>query len=386
MPPFHQHQLLPEGVFDCSSAEGLNPTQRDNSKRRFHRIINYFLPAFEIDSRARSQTYSPARLISLTYKYALSDEGRNNFLRAFFSSVNLPMVTGDAEYDDDGDPETLRASVLGFADYLLDNFFLPLKASAGKTPQLSPVFHSASERVQGGPQTFAGTPDRLSALRGACLVRDHRRCVVSHSFDIAEAQARMDEAGETNALDDDGNLLYQDPNRPEPLEVAHIIPHFLTKVDANAENSPSKEAAVAILDMLDPGIGCWMEGSDVDRPRNALTLTRPFHVLFGDFKVFFEPVPYAQAHTYRINSFLSRYILRGYTLPLTRTLYLSENRTIDPPSSRLLALHCAIAHVLHLSAAGEYIDRLLREMEGQGVCATDGSTELDRLLRFGLRG
>lgn len=60
--------------------------------------------------------------------------------------------------------------------------------------------------------------------------------------------------------------------------------------------------------------------------------------------------------------------------------------SIDPPSSRLLALHCAIAHILHLSAAGDYIDKLLREMDGQGACAADGSTELDRLLRLGLRG
>ena len=261
-----------------------------------------------------------------------------------------------------------------------------VKASTRKTPQPSPVFHSAIERVQGGPQTFAGTPDRLSALRGACLVRDHHRCVISHSFDILESQARMDKAGETSALDDDGDLLYQDPNRPEPLEVAHIIPHSLIKLDANSELSPAKKAALAILNMFDTGVVYLIEGSNIDRPRNALTLTRPFHTLFGEFKVFFEPVPDSPPHTYRIDTFLSRYLLRDPAFPLTRTLHLSENRTIDPPSSRLLAVHCAIAHILHLSAAGEYIDKLLREMEGHGVCATDGSTELDRLLRFGLHG
>lgn len=113
---------------------GLTTSQRDNCKRRFYRIINHFLPASEINSSARSRNYSPPRLISLTYKYALSDEARDNFLRAFFLSVNLPILTGDTEQDDsdldgdfDGDPETLRTSVFGFADYLLDNFFLPCK-------------------------------------------------------------------------------------------------------------------------------------------------------------------------------------------------------------------------------------------------------------------
>ncbi|KAF2963341.1 hypothetical protein GQX73_g10224 [Xylaria multiplex] len=372
-----------EGFLDFSSTKALNPAQRDDAKRRFYRIVNHFLLASEIDSSARSQTYSPPRLISLTYKYALSDEARDNFLRAFFESINVPIAR-DGTGDDDGDPETLRSSVFAFADYLMDQFFLPLKASTKKTPQPSPVFHSAVERVQGGPQTFAGTPDRLSALRGACLVRDRHRCIISHSFDSSEAQARMDKAGETNALDDDGHLLYQDPIRPGPLEVAHIIPHSLMKLDANSELSPSKRAALAILNMFDTGVVHLIEGGDIDSPRNALTLTGPFHVHFGEFKIFFEPVLDSQPHSYRIDSFFSRYILPEF--PLTRTLYLSENRTIDPPSSRLLALHCAIAHILHLSAAGDYIDKLLREMEGQGVCAADGSTELDRLLRFGLRG
>ncbi|KAI1316094.1 hypothetical protein F5Y16DRAFT_393245 [Xylariaceae sp. FL0255] len=383
MPPLHRHQLSLEGVLDFSSTEGLSTIQRADARRRFYRIVNHFLPASEIDSSARSQTYSPPRLISLTYKYALSNEARDNFLRAFFQSIDIPIVE-DRTGDDDDDPETLRPSVFAFADYLMDQFFLPLKASTKKTPQPSPVFHSAVERVQGGPQTFAGTPDRLSALRGACLVRDHHRCVISYSFDSSEAQARMDKAGETQALDNDGNLLYRDPNRPGSLEVAYIISYFLIKVDANSELSPSKKAALAILNMFDTGVVYLIKGGDIDRLRNAFTFTQLFHVHFGEFKIFFAPVPDLQPYIYRIDSFLSRYILPEFSL--IRTFYLSENRTIDPPSARLLALHCAIAYILYLSAAGEYIDKLLREMEGQGVCAADGSTELDRLLRLGLRG
>lgn len=124
MPPLHRHQLSLEGVLDFASTEGLSTIQRADAKRRFSRIVNHFLPASEIDSSARSQTYSPPRLICLTYKYALSDEARDNFLRAFFLSVNLPILAGDTGHDD-GDLEILRPSVFGFADYLLDNFFLP---------------------------------------------------------------------------------------------------------------------------------------------------------------------------------------------------------------------------------------------------------------------
>ena len=44
-----------------------------------------------------------------------------------------------------------------------------------------------------------------------------------------------------------------------------------------------------------------------------------------------------------------------------------------------------MAHILHFSAAGEYIDMLLRKMENKAIEA-DGSTELDRLVRLGLGG
>ncbi|KAK4040592.1 hypothetical protein C8A01DRAFT_15553, partial [Parachaetomium inaequale] len=104
---------------------------------------------------------------------------------------------------------------------------------------------------------------------------------------------------------------------------------------------------------------------------------------FGDFRVFFVPVDDGQLHTYRIDTFLAPLLMQDPPLPLTRTLYLAENRTIDPPSPRLLVVHRAIAQILHLSAAGQYIDRILRDAEEHGIQA-DGSTELGRLVRLGL--
>lgn len=68
--------------------------------------------------------------------------------------------------------------------------------------------------------------------------------------------------------------------------------------------------------------------------------------------------------------------------PVTRTLY--THPSIDPPSERLLALHSAIGHILHLSGAGEYIHVLLRDME-DGVVREDGSTQLGDLLSIALQ-
>jgi len=90
--------------------------------------------------------------------------------------------------------------------------------------------------------------------------------------------------------------------------------------------------------------------------------------------------------TCRIDTFIPRgsILSPDPDLPLIRTLYLARNRDIDPPSPRLLGVHSAIAHILHLSGAGEYIDRLLDDAEDNGVRA-DGSTELGRLISLGLR-
>ena len=137
--------------------------------------------------------------------------------------------------------------------------------------------------------------------------------------------------------------------------------------------------------MFDHGVGHLIEGVDIDRPCNALTLTHKMHDLFGNFRIYFEPVPGAEPHTYRIESFL-RPTFVGGLLPVSRTLFLADSHTIDPPSPRLLAIHSAIAHILHLSAAGNYIDKILRDLEdaGEQGAQADGSTDLGRIVHLGL--
>jgi hypothetical protein len=120
-----------------------------------------------------------------------------------------------------------------------------------------------------------------------------------------------------------------------------------------------------------------IEGPRMNRPYNAITLSLEMHQRFGEFDIFFEPVADAPPHTYRIDKLIP---FTGQ-LPVTRTL--STHPSIDPPSERLLALHAAIGHVLRLSAAGEYIQVLLRDME-DGVVREDGSTQLGDLVSMAL--
>ncbi|KAG8664880.1 hypothetical protein FPOAC2_14577 [Fusarium poae] len=373
----HRHQSSLESIIDFSAQPPLGPGLRLSASRRFYQIVNHF----DASGSGNNGEYDRIKLVRLTYEYARSEESKGNFLSAFFQSAALPMDGEEAIDLGDADLEAkLRTSLFNFAEYLFDNFFLPLKASTKKTPQPSPATHSAVQRTQSEGQNFAGTPERVSALRGACLVRDRHRCVISRRFDQNEAFKRMSRYGD-EARDDDGISLAGEAF--DALEVAHILPHSLTQVNASLQLDPSKEAALAILNMFDSGAAFLIEGTDIDRPRNAMTLTHSLHMWFGDFRIFFESID-QQAHTYRINTFLPPGLLGGL-LPVTRTLHLTETRSIDPPSPRLLAIHSAIAHILHLSAAGDYIDKMLQDMEENGV-QEDGSTELDRLVKLRLNG
>ncbi|KAK2738139.1 hypothetical protein FQN55_000759 [Onygenales sp. PD_40] len=114
-----------------------------------------------------------------------------------------------------------------------------------------------------------------------------------------------------------------------------------------------------------------------------ISLRSDAHKWFGLFQISFEALNEEQ-HTYRIHRH-GVIPSRVFNLPMMRTLLLSTNHTIDPPSAKLLALHRAIAVILELSAAGEYINHIIRHMEEIWV-RNDGSVELGRIVALKLDG
>ncbi|KMP00781.1 hypothetical protein CIHG_03229 [Coccidioides immitis H538.4] len=141
--------------------------------------------------------------------------------------------------------------------------------------------------------------------------------------------------------DDDGiPLKIESSDYFQYLEVAHILPHSLTSLGSgDIDLSDSKKNTLQILDLFDPGIVHLIDGTKIDSPLNALTLTHGYH----------------------------------------------QFRTIDPPSARLLGVHHAIAIIMNLSGAGEYIENILRDLEEVDVKA-DGSTNLGPIMSLRLGG
>jgi hypothetical protein len=179
------------------------------------------------------------------------------------------------------------------------------------------------------------------------------------------------------AVDNDGIPLVG--NTYAHIEVAHIIPYGLAK-SGDGSLDELKPSAIIILNMFDLGVAYLIEGTDMHRPYNGITLSLEMHKSFGQYDIFFDHVPDSPPHTYRIGTFLPPGL--EDLLPTTRTLF--THPTIDPPSERLLALHRAVAHILHLSGAGDYINNILRDME-DGVVRGDGSTELGVLVDLALK-
>ncbi|OAA50504.1 hypothetical protein NOR_00954 [Metarhizium rileyi] len=374
--PLHRHQSSLGGFINFSSNTPLQDTQRLQAKTLFYKIVGYYENQPNITTNS---PYDRPKLLRLTYEYAITEVSQDNILRSFFDSVGL-SITGDVDLSCKEIEANVWSNLKGFADFLIDSFFLPLKASTRKTPQPSPAYHSAVQEWRTGEPSFIGTSGRLKTLRGDCLVRDRHRCVISGKFDQVQAVKRMRECGR-DAVDDQDNLLLGETF--EMLEVAHILPHLLTKCNSDSELDKSRIAALDILNMFDNNVVHLIEGAEIDRTRNAITLTPNLHWFFGAFEIFFEPVE-NMVNTYKIDTFLPYEALNNL-LPQTRTLFVTEQRTIDPPSPRLLAIHRAIAHILHLSAAGLYIERILQDAEEQNV-QVDGSTALDKLVQLRLSG
>ncbi|KAM3548064.1 hypothetical protein ARSEF4850_009639 [Beauveria asiatica] len=286
--------------------------------------------------------------------------------------MGLPMEGGAVDFSDEKHTETLRSRVVGFAEHLVNNFFMPLRASTARTPQPTPHYRSAT--LRSSSRDFIGTPERLSTLRGDCLIRDRYRCVISRAFDMSKAREQNNPGGQI--FDDKGDPITD--GNIDWLEVAHILPHSLLHVGSESEElSESRKTALEILNMFDSDVVHLINGVEVDRPHNAITLTLSLHRAFGNFDLYFTPIT-DHPHTYEIKTFRGI----GYTmLPVTRTLYLAADHQIDPPLPRLLALHRAIGQILHLSGAGEYIDNVFRKFE-DGLVQHDGSTPLGELVQL----
>ncbi|TPX24826.1 hypothetical protein DIZ76_010270 [Coccidioides immitis] len=120
--PQHRHQSSLEGIINFSGPKPFAVDERAGARRRFYDIINHF----DTTDNDKRVGYRRPRLVRYTYEYSRSELSQDTFLRAFFEFMKLD-VAGEEDIDflDEDLENQLGKNLITFADFLLDNFFLP---------------------------------------------------------------------------------------------------------------------------------------------------------------------------------------------------------------------------------------------------------------------
>lgn len=123
MGPLRRHRSSLEGVIDLSECtwRPLSPVESDKAKAAFYNIINYF---DDSSNSTEEKPYNRTKLVRLTYEYSHSDDPRCPFLQEFLRFVNI-AIDDCIDFNDEAAVDGIRSGLNSFADFLVDNFFLP---------------------------------------------------------------------------------------------------------------------------------------------------------------------------------------------------------------------------------------------------------------------
>jgi len=157
-----------------------------------------------------------------------------------------------------------------------------------------------------------------------------------------------------------------------PTSCAHIFaPSTSQGISGDKENVPKHNyAASAWAVMMRMGgvlVPDELNGLDVHRLENVMTMENNLHALFDDLSVWFEATDVVNQYT--LNA-ISPVFLAGYPPVVNFVAHVD----LPLPDPRYLALHAACARVAHLSGAAEYIDDVNRDIDTTLVLAKDGSS------------
>ena len=116
-----RHQDSLERFLNFSSSPPLTEEVRDQAETRFRTIVDHFR-----GHDHSNDEYDRTALVRYTYEYALTEKAKDNLLQAFFVSLAIPLSdTVDVDLNDKETEDEVWLNLVGFADYLLNNFFLP---------------------------------------------------------------------------------------------------------------------------------------------------------------------------------------------------------------------------------------------------------------------
>jgi len=122
-----------------------------------------------------------------------------------------------------------------------------------------------------------------------------------------------------------------------------------------------------------------LNGADIHSLDNIMTLQHDIHSWFDKLQLWFEAVD-DKENTYNICATDEIALLSCKANPI---VFKSTHPDLPLPDPVYLRIHAAICRVAHLSGAGEYMDKILEDLEDIRVLSNDGSSA--HILSFALQ-
>ncbi|KAG8833546.1 hypothetical protein FRC17_010517 [Serendipita sp. 399] len=280
-----------------------------------------------------------------------------------------------------------NTKLLRIAAYYIHYLIQPLKSRKVTSPVSSTVPSHLSFTPHQKDILRHFTPGKRSNIKVKALQRDDYRCLLTGTVDI-------DHLVKSNGTLQQGEV-------PGCTKAAHIIPFHLVAFDAVDEkahkmqdtntNSPLVDSKTdgkagtpqdgpAGLDKASTPYCAWfgnleredLEGRNINRLDNIMTLTYDIHAYFEDLKLWAEQGQ-DSANRYTVQAIHTNYLFhikKGGEVQFS-TL---DVETMPLPNPNYLVLHAACAKIAYISGVGKLLDDLERQGEDLNVLASDGSS------------
>ncbi|KIP05750.1 hypothetical protein PHLGIDRAFT_128669 [Phlebiopsis gigantea 11061_1 CR5-6] len=264
------------------------------------------------------------------------------------------------------------ASLPKVGKYYIQYFICLFRRSGGRTPPPSdhPSRPDVYETVRQVTYNEL-SPANLNHQRAkkAALERDGYRCVASGIMHFRAPQEMLRE--------------YSERYQGQPilaLECSHIIPESLNNFEGHDKKTHETSAMYSLLKAFGyPHCFYELNGANIHRLQNILTLEKNMHEHFDTLNLWFEPV--GNEDSYQYQTCLANPL---FGLSVDKNEYghgcivkLGPNDNLPAPSREYLALHAACCRVAHASGAAGYLDESDRRFEE--VHMITSSDDLDAL-------
>ncbi|KAJ5097129.1 hypothetical protein N7456_007850 [Penicillium angulare] len=165
------------------------------------------------------------------------------------------------------------------------------------------------------------------------------------------------------------------------IQGAHIIPFSMGKYQPNVASSKRRyETIWAIFQRYFPVIAPMRFTSDqLNTEKNMLSLDGHLHTAFSAFRLALMPTD-DTPNRYNVLTFDDSR-LGPYTDILPKVITLTAAVPgIEMPNAELLRIHASVAKFLHMKGHRESPEKILQDYANCGVLASNGSTDVERLL------